>query len=52
MSVSFGSFLVVDCACSELECGCLDFGCNCVGVEHEAIERVGSHMALTFFQSL
>ena len=41
MSVSFGSFLVVDCACSELECGCLDFGCNCVRVEHEAIGEGG-----------
>ena len=40
MPVSFGSFLVVDCACSELECGCLDFGCNCVRVEHEAIREV------------
>ncbi len=41
MSVSFGSFLVVDGACSELECGCLDFGCYCVGVEHEAIGEGG-----------
>ena len=41
MPVSFGSFLVVDCACSELECGCLDFGCNCVRVEHEAIREGG-----------
>jgi hypothetical protein len=39
--ISFGSFLVVDGACSELECCCLDCGCDCVGMEHEAIGEGG-----------
>jgi hypothetical protein len=49
VSVSFGSFLVVDGACSELERGCLDF---VLGWSMKPLERVGSHMTLTFFQSL
>ncbi len=48
MSVSFGSFLVVDGACSELECGCLDFACDCVGMEHEAIGEGGIPLGSDF----
>jgi hypothetical protein len=52
VSVSLGSFLVVDGACSELECGCLDFGCNCVRVEHEAIGEGGVPYGSDFLPSI